>query len=765
MKNWKLNMNLSNFIWSTLIIAITISCDTAIKNSSKKKNRNSSSEEKVGTEIKKGKNYSSILELNKLAKSADPMINYHMNFERSKYYYKQSRISTNSTEEKENYTIFYIWELLYAGYTDKCIAELNFLVDKYQMDSKNMNRTTQSYFNLLALAYLRLGEQNNCLENHNASSCIIPLDNKAQHINRKGSEKAIELYRDLLKYNPTDLQSKWLYNLAHMTLGTYPHGVEKENLIHLPTDNKNRQFKDIGTTLNVALNSLSGASCVDDFNNDGILDIITSGYGYEETIHLYLGTTDGFIEATDSFQLNGMLGGLNMIHADFDNDGFKDIFVLRGGWLGAGGKLPNTLLKNIGGKYFKDVTKSVGIQSYFPTQTAVWSDFNLDGYLDLFIGNEMHPCELYLNNSNGTFTNITKEAVVNLTAFVKSVATGDVNNDGYPDLYVSVLNGNNALYVNQPQQNGSILFKKETSKYGVEKPEYSFTSWFCDINNDGWDDLFVGNYDVPKQDKVAAQYAEELLNDGFEGEKPRVYINNQEGGFEDKTQAYGMEKVLFAMGANFGDLDNDGYLDFFIGTGSPDYSSIIPNRVFRNNKGVKFEEITLESGLGNIQKGHAVSFADFDNDGDEDIYMVLGGAFEGDSYPNALYVNLQEENNNWIAVNLIGTKSNASAIGAKIELIAINPNGTESKFYRTVSTGGSFGGSTLSQSIGIGKATKIKELNIWWPNKKQTRTSIKNLEINQFYVIKENKKDAIKLERDVKDLSTTPNKKIHQHMH
>ena len=91
------------------------------------------------------------------------------------------------------------------------------------------------------------------------------------------------------------------------------------------------------------------------------------------------------------------------------------------------------------------------------------------------------------------------------------------------------------------------------------------------------------------------------------------------------------------MGANFGDLDNDGWLDFYIGTGSPEFSSVIPNRMFRSIEGNQFEEVTSAGGFGHIQKGHGVGFADLDNDGDQDIYAVLGGAYEGDEYPNICY--------------------------------------------------------------------------------------------------------------------------------
>lgn len=678
---------------------------------------------------------------------ADPLKNYHMNYQRSTYYYQQSKLTSNSIADRKENTMYYIWELLYAGNTDKCIQELEFLLKENNMKLDRITNASIPFFELLALAYLRKGEQQNCLNNHNASSCIVPLYKPAQHKNKYGSTEAIKIYEKLLKYNPTDYQSRWLFNLAHMTLGSYPDGVKKEHLIPGYDYYGDRQFEDIATQNNVGLWSLSGGCCTDDFNNDGKIDIITSGYGYNEFMHYYGNTGEGFIEKTDSFQLKGMLGGLNMIHADYDNDGFKDVLVLRGGWLGEGGKQQNSLLKNIEGKYFLDVTEKAGLKSYFPTQTAVWSDFNLDGNLDLFIGNEQYPCELYQNNGDGTFTNNTNGYGVKINAFVKAVNTGDVNNDGYPDIFISINGDNNVLLVNQTNTLGRISFSNETKNYSVELPKASFTTWFWDINNDGWDDLFVGNYNLSKQNYVAKFYAQEKITNQFNDENPRVYINSQKGFFIDKTSEFDMNKVLFIMGANYSDFDNDGNFDFYVGTGSPEYNAVIPNRAFTLHKEGRFTETTQQNGLGNIQKGHAISFADFDHDGDEDIYAVLGGAFEGDAYPNALFKNKLKNANNWIQLELKGTdKCNVSAIGAKIELTAIDYSGTTKRFYRTVSTGASFGSSALRLHIGLGRTEKIKELKVQWPTTNNLTTKYSNLELNSFYEIYQNIAEVRKID-------------------
>ena len=170
---------------------------------------------------------------------------------------------------------------------------------------------------------------------------------------------------------------------------------------------------------------------------------------------------------------------------------------------------------------------------------------------------------------------------------------------------------------------------------------------------------------------------------------------------------------MYGMGCNFGDLDNDGYLDFYIGTGAPDFSTIVPNRMFRNINGKDFEEVTAAGNFGHIQKGHGVAFADLDQDGDQDIYAVMGGAFEGDRFTNVLYENPIIKNN-WIVIDLVGVQTNKKALGTRIEIEKKNGD----KIVRIVGTGGSFGASSIQQEIGLGKTNKIEKLTVFWQNSK-----------------------------------------------
>ena len=174
------------------------------------------------------------------------------------------------------------------------------------------------------------------------------------------------------------------------------------------------------------------------------------------------------------------------------------------------------------------------------------------------------------------------------------------------------------------------------------------------------------------------------------------------------------------MGANFGDLDNDGYLDFYLGTGYPDYEALSPNVMYRNVNGESFADITTASGLGHLQKGHAIAFADLDNDGDQDIFEQMGGILPGDRYNDALFENPGFDNH-WIAIRLVGTSSNRSAIGASIHVLVEQGDGNRS-IYRHVTSGGSFGSNPLRQNIGLGQASGINRLEIKWPTSGLTQT-------------------------------------------
>jgi hypothetical protein len=558
---------------------------------------------------------------------------------------------------------------------------------------------------------------------------------------KRGSLAAAAILEALLERRPEDLQARWLLNVAYMTLGEYPGGVPERWLLApelFASDHAPGRFTDVAALAGLDLDDLAGGSIVDDFDGDGDLDVVASAMGLQSQLRYFRNEGDGsFTEGTVAAGLTGLVGGLNIMQTDYDNDGDLDLLVLRGGWMGAAGRYPKSLLRSNNDGTFSDVTEEAGLLSYHPSQTAVWRDFDGDGWLDLFVGNESghedpHPSELFRNNGDGTFTECAAEAGVALTEFVKGVVAGDYDNDGRIDLYVSVRGGPNHLFRNVGTAAGSSAgsggaraqgarlswtgrFTDVAAQAGVTEPIFSFSTWFFDYDNDGWLDLFVAGYLLPDPGAIAADY----LGRPHQAELPRLYRNRGDGTFEDVTRAARLSRLLYAMGANYGDLDNDGWLDFYIGTGDPNLGRLLPNRAFRNAGGRFFQDVTTAGGLGHLQKGHGVSFADIDNDGDQDIYHVVGGAVEGDHFRNALFEN-PGHGHHWIALQLDGMASNRPGIGARIKVVVRTPDG-ERAIYRTVGSGGSFGASPLRQEIGLGDATAIERVDILWPSGGQLR--------------------------------------------
>ena len=633
--------------------------------------------------------------------------------------------------------------LLQLGQEDEAIQILEGLT------KEDKNYAFEMIWKDLALAYLRQGERVNCISNHSVESCILPVKGMGIHTDQTGSRKAIEIYQKLLSKtnNQEDLESGWLLNIAYMTLGEYPKGISPRFLVpgmEGDTTYRVNAFEDIAGNLKIDTKNMAGGSIVEDFDNDGYLDIMTSSWGSSDAMHYFKNNADGtFSDLSDEVGLQGITGGLNIMQADYNNDGYKDVLVLRGAWKNEFGNEPNSLLKNNGDGSFMDVTTQSGLLSFHPTQTATWNDFNNDGWLDLFIGNESvsdgvqvaHPCELYVNNQDGTFREIARKAQSDITKFVKGVTSGDYDNDGWQDIFISTMNGQRKLLKNKGTQSGEIIFEDVTAQAGLNKEHgNTFPTWFWDYNNDGWLDIFACDYSFNRS--LAWYAAAENLDFPLGNpEKMLLYRNNHDGTFTNVADDIGLDENVFAMGSNFGDIDNDGFLDMYLGTGNPDYKSLIPNKMFKNIAGQKFADVTSSARVGHLQKGHGVSFADMDNDGDQDIYIEMGGAYVGDSYQNSFFLNPGQSENNWICLSLEGTKSNRAAVGTRLK-ITFKENGVTRNVYRDVNTGGSFGASPLRREIGLGEATLIEAIEIKWHGSNEVQV-FHNIQPNQFIKITE----------------------------
>jgi hypothetical protein len=582
---------------------------------------------------------------------------------------------------------------------------------------------------LFGMMYLRHGETQNCCLLHNKDSCLLPIRGGGVHTRQEGARAAIAQFEKVVENvqpgSLRHLETIWLWNLSAMAVGEFPEGVPPEHRLdpaRFLSHEKFPRFANVAGELGLDTNSLSGSVIAEDFNNDGYLDLLVSTWDIREPLKLYLNNGAGkFVDHTSAAGLDGIAGGLNMVQADYNNDGRIDVFVLRGAWLFENGDHPSSLLRTNGNGTFTDVTFAAGLaEENYPGQSAGWADYDLDGLLDLFVAgeegpNNRAPCRLFHNNGNGTFTDVAQAAGVATRQLTKGSSWGDYNNDRYPDLYLSnmrsppPLDGRNRLYRN----NGDGTFTDVAGETGVLDVESSFPTWFWDYNNDGVLDLFVAAFYSTTAD-VARYY----LGQSIEKGTPRVFRGTPEGRFIDVTRELGLDEPTLVMGCNFGDLDNDGWLDMYLGTGSPDYKMIIPNKLYLNRAGERFADVSEAAGMAHLQKGHGTAFADLDADGDQDVFMQMGGAFPVDKYLDALFEN-PGFGNNFISVELVGVESNRFGVGSRIR-VDVEENGSTRSIYRWVNSGGSFGCNSLRQQIGVGKAARVKRLEVYWPKSDRT---------------------------------------------
>ncbi|HMB70191.1 MAG TPA: CRTAC1 family protein [bacterium] len=570
----------------------------------------------------------------------------------------------------------------------------------------------------LGVAWLRLGEVRNCCARNAEGSCILPIRGDAVHTDAEGSENAMRYFTELLTFaEATSVHAhaaRWLLNVAAMTLGRWPEAVPPEHRVApdlFETGADFPHFRNVASGLGLDTVSLAGGVVVDDLDGDDDLDVMTSSWAVDGPMHVFRNDGNGtFSDVTEAAGLTGFFSGLNLVPADYDNDGDLDVLVLRGAWAAREGRVPNSLLTNDGTGRFTDRAFEAGFgESFWPTQAGGWADYDLDGDLDLYVGNESGrgltaPSHLFRNEGDGTFAEVGEEAGVRNYQYAKGVAWGDYDNDRDPDLYVSNRYGPNRLYRNE----GDGTFTDVAPATGTTSPTNSFPTWFWDFDNDGNLDIAAFSYTG-----TAVNLSAFLFGYPLDLEPDRIYRGDGNGGFTDVGSREGRRFPTLAMGANFGDLDNDGWLDFYLGTGDPDYVNIVPNVMMRNRRGQGFEDVTMAGGFGHLQKGHGVAFADLDSDGDLDVFEQMGGAYLGDDFRDALYEN-PGAGNGWLCVQVVGTRSNRSGLGVRLRAV-FREEEAERSVYRDVTSGGSFGAAPLRQTLGLGRASVVDRLEIFWP--------------------------------------------------
>ena len=489
-----------------------------------------------------------------------------------------------------------------------------------------------------------------------------------------------------------------------------------------------------------------------DYDNDGWMDLFIltgtrlEGAPYGTTNRLYKNNRDGtFTDVTEKAGLKAVGWACGVCVGDYDNDGFEDLFCTYFG--------QNKLYRNNGNGSFTDVTKEAGLWNEQPRWGAgcTFVDYNRDGHLDLFVSNylrfsfehapdpgENNNCNwkglpvlcgprglpmgrhsLYRNNGDGSFTDVTQQSGIAAanTSYGMTAIGVDLDEDGWPDIYVASDSTPSLLYMN----NHDGTFREEGVQRGVA------------LSDDGAEQagmgVGVGDYNLDGHI--------DLFKTHFADDANGLYHNDGKGNFDDATRTarVGVETRYICWGAGILDLDNDGYPDLFMTAGNvypeierklPQYANKNPRIVFRNLGNGTFEELVEQAGLG-VAAAHCsrgCAFGDFDNDGDLDILIV------NLNEPPSLLRNDVTGSNHWLKVKLMGTKSNRSAIGARVLVRYAG----KVQAQEVLSQSSYYSANDPRLHFGLGRE-RFPDLEVRWPSGSVEK--FRRLPTNQVITIKE----------------------------
>ncbi len=486
--------------------------------------------------------------------------------------------------------------------------------------------------------------------------------------------------------------------------------------------------------------ALGAGGSAGDYNNDGFEDIYVTDSLRGKPNVLYRNNGDltftevakqaGVADLNDDKHFSAM-----SLFVDCDNDGYKDLFVARFG--------RSALFRNNGDGSFEDISEASELPLKRNTVAVVAMDYDRDGDLDLYLGNYFPDVDLtsvkttkllhdsweaarnggtnslLRNEGNCKYVDKTVESGLGDVGWTLAIGTGDLDKNGWVDLYMANDFGPDKMYRN----NGDGTFSDISEKaFGVDTKK-GMNAELGDYDNDGWLDIYVTNITEP-----------------FLNECNMLWRNNGDFTFTDVSMATQTCDTDWGWAGKFIDFDNDGWLDLyvlngFISSGEGDYIDILMpiildsdvdlsdtmswpplgtmsfsgnerNRLFHNKGNHSFAEVAAANGVDNVRDGRGLIIADFDNDGAQDMYVI------NSNHEAVLYHNQIGREKKWIEIRLEGTQSNRDGIGTRLTFFT-----DKGVFYRETNAGNGYEGqSTAFAHVGMGNAEKVRKIVVNWPN-------------------------------------------------
>jgi tetratricopeptide (TPR) repeat protein len=573
---------------------------------------------------------------------------------------------------------------------------------------------------------MRLGDYDGSKKRleHVLATYALPRESKARALQKIGYDQlslddvkgAAATFRKAYEADP-QVAYLWDLRIAFDRPGGYPDDLPAEMRFQMRKDGVDPanppllKFKDAAPSLGIDKWAGAGPSAWADVDGDGREDLLACGCDTFCTLWKNNGTT--FTDITLKAGLGKLESGFGAVFADYDNDGDQDFYVARNGW---NGPAPNSLMRNNGDGTFTDVTAAARCDAGGSSFNAAWADFNGDGWLDLLVSqgvtNDGSVNRLFYGNGDGTFRDVTeKSGILDAPRFgTIGIAVGDYDGDGWPDIFVHGRFSPNHLFHNE--HDGT--FKDVAKEAGVQgtSDQNGYVAFFSDVDADGDLDIVTGSlaewntvihaYRAGWQPKAPADLAD----------APHFYRNDGGGRFSDQSRAAGLTYPYGIMSGGVADLDNDGYPDFYFGTGDPSFTRLEPNVLLHNVEGKRFDDVSRYAGVDSLAKGHGISFIDWDGDGDLDIYIELGGFYHGDFAHSAFYLNQEGSRNGWLEITLEQPGLNRDAVGAGVTL-----RDGAYRLYQEVKRGEGFGSTNpLRLHFGLGKRARVEALEIRWPD-------------------------------------------------